>query len=101
MRSIASPVARVLDGRASVTEHTYRMLVPGPRGKTDRVWTFPVKATGGERALFLLGGPEGPEPALGEKKTPDCPTLVDGKQQSKTTKVFAQQARGSRDFFVT
>jgi len=46
-----------------------------------------------------LGGPEGPEPALGEKK----PGLSHfGREQaSKTTKVFAQQARGSRDFFVT
>jgi hypothetical protein len=79
----------------------------------------------------LLGGPEGPERALGEKKpglshsgrfaafaqNDNVPepaeklifrfsmkklTLCGRSVQSKTTsKVFAQQARGSRDFFVT
>ena len=50
---------------------------------------------------LILGGPEGPEPALGGKK----PGLSHfGREQAAsktTTKVFAQQARGSRDFFVT
>jgi hypothetical protein len=52
--------------------------------------------------LFLLSGPEGPEPALGffEKK-PGLSHSCRWQQQSKTTKVFAQQARGSRErFFV-
>ena len=48
----------------------------------------------------VLGGPEGPEPALGEKKT-GLSHFGREQQQSKTTKVFAQQARGSRErFFV-
>ena len=60
--------------------------------------------------LDLIKGPKGPEPALGffEKKKPDCPKKsglprrhVVNKQSNKTTKVFAQQARGSRErFFV-
>ena len=33
------------------------------------------------------------------KKKPDCPTLVDGKQSNKTTKVFAQRARGRANVF--
>jgi hypothetical protein len=48
----------------------------------------------------VLGGREGPEPALGEKK-PGLSHFGREQQASKTTKVFAQPARGSRDFFVT
>jgi hypothetical protein len=36
----------------------------------------------------------------GEKRffeNPDFPTLVDGKQSNKTTKVLSQRARGSRE----
>ncbi len=42
--------------------------------------------------------PRGPRTGTGRKKNPDFPTHVDG--SNKTTKNFAQQARGSRDFFV-
>ena len=54
---------------------------------------------------IYIKGPEGREPALGEKN----PRIVQKNLEShvdmsfaatnKTTKVFAQQARGSRDFF--
>ena len=52
--------------------------------------------------MALLSGPEGPEPALGffEKK-PGLSHFGRFQATNKTTKVFAQQARGSRErFFV-
>jgi hypothetical protein len=47
--------------------------------------------------LQLLGGPEGPKPALGEKKTPDCPTLV-VKQATKQQKNSPNQPGGRAIF---
>ncbi len=50
----------------------------------------------------LLGGPEGPEPALGFSKIwSPTSTCREATSKTTTTKAFAQPARGSRDFFVT
>jgi hypothetical protein len=79
------------------------------RSRSPSFSCLPCSGLFNELRKPVIKGPKGPEPALGlfEKKPPDCPKKVwsptstcrDEQQSNKTTKVFAQRARGSRELF--